>query len=362
LSFVALSRAAAPAPPADRPIALWLIACAAMVFLMVVIGGITRLTESGLSITEWQPVEGVLPPLDEGQWQAAFAKYKAIPQYAAIHPGMTLPEFKEIFFWEYLHRLWGRLIAVVFAVPFVYFLLRRRISRALMPRLAGLFVLGGLQGALGWYMVESGLAERIEVSQYRLAAHLVAAVAIYVALLWVALDLLVPARVPARDPRQRRLRQATGALGLLILLTLTAGAFLAGLRGGLLYNTFPLMDGGFAPFDYWVLTPAYRNWFENPSAAQLDHRLLAELTWVAAVLLWLHAQRLALAPRARLALHLLFAAATFQAALGIATLVLVVPVPLAVAHQAGALLLVTAVTVALHALRSGGSRQRSAVS
>ena len=348
---MALTAATPRAPAAERPLALWLLACAAMVLLMVVIGGITRLTESGLSITEWQPVEGVLPPLSDAQWQDAFDKYRAIPQYAAIHGGMTLGEFKQIFFWEYLHRLWGRLIGVVFAVPFLYFLLRGRIRRALAPRLAGLFVLGGLQGALGWYMVESGLARRIEVSQYRLAAHLLAAVIIYMALLWVALDLLLPLPPAARDRRQAPLRRGVGAILAMVLVTLTAGAFLAGLRGGLFYNTFPLMDGSIAPPEYWLLAPPYLNWFENPAAAQFDHRLLAEFTWTGTALLWLYALRCDLPRRARIALHALFGLGSLQAALGIATLLLVVPLPLAVAHQAGAMLLVTAALAAFHALR-----------
>src|ERR1051326_7478300 len=181
--------ASASGSRADRGIALWLFGCAAMIFLMVVIGGVTRLTESGLSITEWQPIAGVIPPLNDADWAREFEHYNAIPQYQAIHAGMTLAEFKTIFFWEYAHRLWGRLIGVAFAVPFLWLLWTRRLSRALAPRLAVLFVLGGLQGALGWYMVESGFADRIEVSQYRLVAHLLAAVALYLAILWVALDL-----------------------------------------------------------------------------------------------------------------------------------------------------------------------------
>jgi heme a synthase len=350
-SSVAFSAAALPdARHSERPIALWLLVCCAMIFLMVVIGGITRLTESGLSITQWQPVTGVLPPLDTAQWQEEFARYRAIPQYRAIHPEMTLAQFKWIFFWEYLHRLWGRLIGVVFAVPFLYFLLRGRVSRRLAPRLAGLFVLGGLQGALGWYMVESGLSGRIEVSQYRLAAHLLAAVVIYIAMLWVALGLLAPVVAIPRDPRQATLRRGATALILLILVTLGAGAFVAGLRAGYIYNTFPLMGGGFVPGEYGALAPWWRNWFENPAAAQFDHRLLAETTWLVVAGLWLYARRLDLAPRARIALHALFAMATLQACLGIATLVLVVPLPVAVAHQAGAVLLVTAAVVARHAL------------
>ena len=344
------------APPrraaAERPIAYWLLACCAMILLMVVIGGITRLTESGLSITEWRPVIGIVPPLGQEQWQAEFDKYKAIPQYRALHPDMSLGEFKRIFFWEYLHRLWGRLIGIAFAVPFAYFLARGRIPWRLAPRLAGLFVLGALQGALGWYMVESGLSERIEVSQYRLAAHLVAAVIIYAAMLWVALDLLWPRGAPALDRRQVRLRRGAGAVLGLVFLTLIAGAFVAGLRAGYLDNTFPLMEGSFVPPGYAPLAPWWRSWFEDPTTAQFDHRLLAEITWAVVAALWLYSLRLRLPGRARAALHALAALATLQAGLGIATLLLVVPLPLAVAHQAGALLLVTAAVVARHALRS----------
>jgi cytochrome c oxidase assembly protein subunit 15 len=351
VSSIVFPAAASPPAAAARPIALWLLACCAMMFLIVVIGGITRLTESGLSITEWQPVEGVLPPLGAAQWQEAFDKYKAIPQYRAIHADMSLAAFKQIFFWEYLHRLWARLIGVVFAVPFLYFLLRGRILWRLAPRLAGLFVLGGLQGALGWYMVRSGLAGRIEVSQYRLAAHLAAAVIIYAATLWVALDLLLPRAAPAPDRRQRWLRRGATAVLALVFLTLIAGAFVAGLRAGYIDNTFPLMEGSFLPPGYAPLTPLWRSWFEDPTTAQFDHRLLAELTWAAAVALWLWSLRLALPAGARAALLTLAAVATLQAALGISTLLLVVPLPLAVAHQAGALLLITAAVVARHALR-----------
>jgi cytochrome c oxidase assembly protein subunit 15 len=350
--------AATPAEPgADRPMALWLLVCCAMILLMVVIGGITRLTESGLSITEWQPVSGVLPPPDADEWRAEFARYQAIPQYRAIHADMDLAEFKLIFFWEYLHRLWGRLIGVVFAVPFVNFLWRGRVTRRLAPRLAGIFVLGGLQGALGWFMVESGLSERIEVSQYRLAAHLLAAALIYVAMLWVALDLLAPgAPVPA-DKRVGALRRAVSGVLVLVLVTLVAGAFVAGLRAGLIYNTFPLIADRLMPSEYWDLAPWYRNWFENAAAAQFDHRLLAEATWAAAVLVWLRSRGLDLPRRARAALQALAALAalaTVQAGLGIATLLLVVPLPLAVAHQTGAMLLLTVAVVARHQLRRAG--------
>ena len=351
VSSVALSAAEPRNSAAERPIAFWLLVCCAMVLFMVVIGGITRLTESGLSITEWRPVTGVLPPLDDAQWQAEFDKYKAIPQYHAVHADMTLGEFKLIFFWEYLHRLWGRLIGVAYVVPFLYFLLRGRVSRRLAPRLTGLLVLGSLEGPLGWYMVKSGLAERIEVSQYRLAAHLVLAAVIFAAMLWVALDLLRPRAERAFGPRQARLRRGLTAVVGLVFLTLVAGAFVAGLRAGYVDNTFPLMEGGFAPADYWRLTPWYLNWFENVTAVQFDHRLLAETTWAAIAALWLYGLRIELPDRARAALHALFAMATIQAALGIATLLLVVPLPLGVAHQAGAMLLIAAAIAARHALR-----------
>jgi len=311
------------------------------------VGGITRLTESGLSITEWQPVSGVLPPLDHAQWAAEFERYKAIPQYRAIHADMSLGDFKAIYFWEYAHRLLGRLIGAAFLVPFLWFLIRRRIRARLVPGLAAIFAAGALQGFIGWYMVESGLSDRIEVSQYRLALHLAAAVLIYAAMLWVALDLLSP-RAGAREPGLRR--ALTALLGL-IFLTIVAGSFVAGLRAGYIYNSFPLMNGALLPENYGRLEPFIRNWFENPGAAQFDHRLLAEATALAVIVIWAGARRTALPPAARLWLHLLLAMAFLQPALGIATLLWVVPLPLAVLHQAGAMLLLTAALGARHSLR-----------
>jgi len=357
----------------ERAIGFWLLGCCAMIFLMVVIGGITRLTESGLSITQWRPIEGVLPPLGEAQWQDAFARYRAIPQYQAIHADMNLDQFKHIYFWEYLHRLWGRLIGAAFALPFLWFLVRGQVSRRLVAPLAGLFVLGGLQGALGWWMVESGLEARIEVSQYRLAAHLAMAVAIYLAMLWVALDLLArssfetglrpssgrgnkkphpeEAAIAAVSKGEAALRSGATLVLALVFVTLVAGAFVAGTRAGYLDNTFPLMEGRFVPLDYWHLTPLWRNWFENLTSVQWDHRVLAETTWCAVALLWLAGLRAKLAPAQRWALHALFFFACLQVALGISTLLTVVWLPLAVAHQAGALCLLTAALVGVHSLR-----------
>lgn len=331
----------------DRAIAWWLIVCAMMIFLMVVIGGITRLTESGLSITEWRPIEGILPPLTLQQWRDAFARYQAIPQFHAIHAGMTLAEFKGIYFWEYLHRLWGRLIGIVFLLPFLYFLIRGRIAPSLWPKLALIFVLGALQGLLGWYMVESGLEHRIEVSQYRLAAHLFAAIVIYGAILWVAFDLLGP----RAQPSNAGVRRALNLVLALVAISLIAGGFVAGLRGGSIYNTFPLMGGHFAPSEYAAQTPLWMNWFENPASAQFDHRILAETTWLVIVLVWLFG-RSGVAAASRRALDLLAAMATIQAGLGIATLLTVVELPIAVMHQAGVVLLVTAALYARHAMRA----------
>jgi heme a synthase len=378
-----------------------------MIFLMVVVGGITRLTLSGLSITEWKPVVGVVPPLSAADWAAAFAKYKEIPEYRAVHFAMTLDEFKSIYYWEYLHRLLGRAIGVAFAAPFIWFLARRRLPQNLVLPLAGILPLGFLQGALGWYMVESGLADRVEVSQYRLVAHLALALSIYSAILWVALGIvrdpaapalrsavyrekphkppmagLVPAiRVsdptdkgvggrakpghgavldddgvrpaarPAEDIPPPSWRRAAEALLALLTLTILAGGFVAGTHAGLTYNTFPLMDGRLVPAGYDRLHPFYANWFENIAAVQFDHRVLAVTTTTAVLLVWTAGLRSRLPKPARIALHTLLAAAVLQVALGVLTLILVVPIPLAAAHQAGAVLLLTAAIFFRHTLR-----------
>jgi cytochrome c oxidase assembly protein subunit 15 len=327
----------------DRAIGLWLLACCAMVFVMVVLGGITRLTQSGLSIMEWAPLKGALPPLSEAEWQRLFALYQQIPEYQQVNHGMTLAEFRGIFWWEWVHRLWGRLIGVVFLLPFIWFLIRGRIRRGLAPRLALLFALGAAQGALGWFMVASGFADRVDVSQYRLVAHLALALAIYVAVLWTALDLL---RASERWPVSPRLATHLITALALLCLTIAMGGFTAGLHGGLVYNSFPLMGGKIVPSDLWAMAPAWINLFENPAAAQFVHRWLAIATMLAI---------LALAWRDRAAgslpLRLATAMALLQVALGIATLLLVVPVPLAALHQAGAVTLLTFVVWSLHDAR-----------
>jgi heme a synthase len=329
----------------------WLFACCAAIFLMVVIGGITRLTLSGLSITEWKPIIGIVPPFSAADWAAEFAKYKEIPEYRAVHFGMTLDEFKSIYFWEFTHRLLGRLIALGYALPFAWFLVRGRLPRRVATPLCGILLLGFAQGGLGWYMVESGLADRVGVSQYRLVAHLALALAIYAAILWVALGIL-PTRTrpePGAAPSGRWQHAAEIAI-VLVALTIIAGGFVAGTRAGLTYNTFPLMDGHLVPAGYARLRPFVLNWFENVAAVQFDHRLLAVSTALAILRLWVAGRHADLPKPARAALHALLGTAAMQMVLGIATLLLVVPIPLAAAHQAGAVLLLSAAIAFRHTL------------
>jgi len=343
-------------PPARRrAVGVWLIVCAAMLLLIVVIGGVTRLTESGLSITEWAPVTGIVPPLSEEAWQRTFTAYQQIPEYQQLNRGMTLAEFKRIYFWEYLHRLWARLIGLAFAVPFVVFVLRGGLGKRLTWRLATLLLLTGAQGALGWFMVASGLSQRTDVSQYRLAAHLALALVIYMATIWTAADLLgPPARRPAGPPGRgiEGLRTAVGALIGLVFLTAIAGAFVAGLDAGRMYNTFPFMAGRIVPAGYGALDPWWRNLFENAPAVQFNHRLLGVLSVAGALALWGWGRMRGLAGHAQFLLLLLPLVALLQVTLGIVTLVLAVPVSVAALHQAGAVLLLTVIVLLYHELRA----------
>lgn len=333
----------------SRAIGRWLAAWAAMVAILVLIGGATRLTESGLSITEWKPVTGVVPPLGDSAWNAEFTKYQRIPQYQQLNQGMTIAQFKTIFLWEYVHRLWARLLGVVLAIPLLWYAAQRRLSRDLWPRLVGLLLLLGLQGALGWWMVASGLQDRTSVSQYRLAAHLVTALALYAFTVWTSAELLAPRDVSAVAP-DRTTRRSLIALALLVPFTAASGAFVAGLRAGKIYNTFPLMGSGLVPAEYGQLAPFWRNLFENPAAVQFNHRVIASVTFTLAVWVWFHARR---SDNGRLlrATRLVLGGAVLQVSLGIGTLLSGVPVGLGVAHQAGAVLLFTASLLALHATR-----------
>ena len=328
---------------------VWLFAVAALVFLMVSVGGATRLTGSGLSITEWQPIMGALPPLSQADWLDAFAKYRQIPQYHHVNRGMSLEAFKLIFWWEWTHRFLGRLIGVAFLVPFLYFLAAGQIPRGLVGRLVGLFALGALQGVVGWYMVRSGLADRLDVSQYRLALHLGLAILVFGALIWVALSLdEAPDRPAAARPAGAR---TAAAIVLLVLVQIVLGAFVAGLKAGAGYNTWPLMDGRLVPHGLGAMQPWYLNLFENALAVQFNHRLVAYALLLAT--LW-HAWRIGRSapdPRARTSAAVLVAAVLAQAALGIWTLLAQVPLALGLAHQAGAAAVFGLAVWHLHALR-----------
>lgn len=320
--------------PADRlrPVRIWLYVVALMVLAMVVVGGITRLTGSGLSITSWQPISGAIPPLGDADWAAEFEAYQQIPQFKLLNQDMTLEGFKYIFWWEWTHRFLGRVIGVVFAVPFLVFLVQRRFSWSLAAPLAGLFVLGGLQGALGWWMVSSGLADLTSVSQYRLAAHLGAALLLFLALIWVARRLGPAHPVPVDADR--------GSVRLLlamIFFQVIAGAFVAGLDAGLGYNTWPLMDGALVPDGLGVIDPWWKNLFENALTVQFVHRTIAYVMVLYVGALWIVKRGAGGGANGwlpRIALLILL-----QVVLGIVTLLLSVPLPLALGHQALAFML-----------------------
>jgi heme a synthase len=329
-----------------RPAALWLTIWAALVFAIVLVGGATRLTESGLSITEWKPVTGVVPPHTPAQWAAEFEKYQRIPQYQRLNAGMSLEAFKAIYLWEFWHRIVARLAGVAFALPFAWFAARRRLPPFAVRRLGVLLALLAVQGAMGWWMVSSGLSVRTEVSQYRLAAHLTLAFVLLAVTVWTIADLRGGRRL-ARTSRGLR-GHAIPCLVAIVGLTSASGALVAGLRAGRVFNTFPLMAGRVVPPGYGQLSPWWRNLFENHAAVQFDHRVLAMLTFAAVVATWAAFRRSAAPPLAR-RLDLALGAALLQVSLGVATLLLAVPVALGVAHQGGAALLLVTVVLAWHA-------------
>jgi cytochrome c oxidase assembly protein subunit 15 len=336
-----------------RAVRMWLLLVAALVLALVLVGGATRLTESGLSIVEWRPVMGVLPPLSPDAWQAEFEKYQTIPQYLQ-NLGMTLGEFKSIFWWEWTHRLLGRLVGIAYLLPFVWFLWRGWISPALRPRLWLIFGLGALQGAVGWWMVASGLTERVEVSQYRLATHLLLACLIYVALLWTAQR---PAHRAIELPA--RLRVTALAVLVLVLMQIYLGAIVAGLRAGLVYNTWPPIDGGLVPDAGRLLfeAPWWRNFFENPLTAQFDHRVVAYVLFIVVTLHAVDVVRSSGWTVAMGALGILLAT-TAQVMLGVATLLYQAPIDLALLHQATALIVLTLATVHAAQFLPRSSRSR----
>lgn len=321
-------------------IAVWLYGCAAMVFAMVVLGGLTRLTGSGLSMVEWRPVTGILPPMDAAAWQTLFDQYRTSPEFRRVNFWMTVDDFRSIFWLEFLHRLWGRLIGLVFGLPLVYFLIRRWIDPMLGIRLIVLFILGGAQGLLGWYMVASGLVDRPDVSQYRLAAHLMLAVALYGYLLWTALG------IGTRRAHQSRYRFHFGLVIAGIALTMTWGALVAGLDAGHIYPSFPLMNGRAIPAEILTMAPWPIDLTENAVTVQFLHRVLGIALVVVVLALWWRG-RGGLRHRVR-ALEWLAAAVLIQVGLGVATLLAGVPAALAAAHQAGGLVLLTSAVYAAH--------------
>ena len=335
----------------QKPIAIWLLICCALVFAMVVVGGVTRLTDSGLSMVEWKPIVGTIPPITESDWEEVFKKYHETPQYKEVNKGMSTEEFKGIFWWEYAHRVLGRVIGIVFFVPFLFFLVRKRIDRPLGFKLGGIFLLGGLQGLMGWYMVKSGLVDNPHVSQYRLTAHLSLAFVIHAAMFHVALGLLDPHSRLDISKKLRNLQIFIKLLIGIIFLMVLSGGFVAGIRAGLAYNTFPLMNGKFIPPEIFILEPWYLNFFENMATVQFDHRMIA---WILAILVpifWYKSRQIALPSSVRLACNLFLIMLAIQICLGVATLLMVVPLPLAASHQAGAVLLFTAAIWVNHKLR-----------
>jgi len=331
-----------------RLVAWWLLSVAALIFLMVIVGGLTRLTESGLSITEWKPVMGAFPPMSEAHWQEEFDKYRLIPQYQLINKGMSLAEFKTIYWWEWAHRFLGRFIGIAFLVPFIVLFMRGHIERKFVPRLALLFVLGGLQGLLGWWMVKSGLTHRVDVSQYRLTAHFGLAALIYGVMIWTVLDLL-HGQQPDGSSKLRRLAVVTLAV---IFFQMLLGGLVAGLKAGFVYNTWPLMDGALIPEGMFAQAPWWLNFFENTLTVQFQHRVIAYAASALVFWQWFRARGSAVADSA----FWLVIAMLLQVALGIWTLLTVVPIHLGAAHQAGAMIVFTLTIYHAHRLTPQAAR------
>ena len=335
----------------DRAIASWLFVCAVLIFSMVILGGVTRLTGSGLSMVNWHPINGVIPPLTELAWQEEFTNYQQSPEFTKINRDMTEDGFKQIFLFEYSHRILGRLIGLVFLIPFLYFLFTKKIRQGLTPQLIVMFFLGGLQGLLGWYMVKSGLVDNPHVSQYRLTAHLIAAILIYAYILWTAMTLLNRnPQVAKSESTQPGFRRAIHFLLLMVVVTILSGGFVAGLKAGLIFNTFPLMDGQWIPAGIASLNPLYLNLFENMVTVQFEHRLLAISTGLLLLIYWLFSMNKGFDKSTSRSFNIVAIMVAVQITLGISTLLLHVPVWLAASHQAGALLLFTAVLFNMHKL------------
>ncbi|XP_051203393.1 heme A synthase COX15 isoform X1 [Lolium perenne] len=355
----ALKQLVTKGPGAQKAVGIWLFGCAAWVFSMVILGGVTRLTRSGLSMTEWK-FAGGLPPMSEEEWLLEFEKYKLSPEYMRVNKGMNLEDFKFIYWMEYAHRMWGRALGFVFAVPFGYFVAKGYVTRQLGLRLSALFALGGGQGLIGWWMVKSGLeepaSEYVEprVSPYRLAAHLTSAFAIYCGILWTALSVVMP-EPPAESMNwvkgAAKLRKLAIPVSAVVGITAVSGAFVAGNDAGRAYNTFPKMGDTWIPEDVFSMVPFIRNFFENTSTVQLNHRILATTTLLSVSGLWLAARKIDMHPAVKSLVGSTLGMAALQVTLGISTLLMYVPTSLGSAHQAGALTLLSLMILLTHTLR-----------
>ena len=332
----------------DRQIAYWLFFCAAVIFGMILLGGITRLTSSGLSMVDWKPIMGVIPPMTQTDWQEMFLKYQQFPEYQKINVGMSLEDFKPIFMYEYLHRVLGRLIGVIFIVPFLFFYFSRRIKTGLTPKLVIMLIGGGCQGLLGWYMVKSGLVDNPHVSQYRLTAHLGAAVLIYGFILWTAFGLVLTARAQPVE-----LQRFSIGLSALIYLMILSGGLVAGTHAGNAYSTWPLMGDSFVPAGLYAMTPAWLSAFEDITTIQFNHRMFAYLIVALVVAFAIRAFRFGIVGRLKVGIFCLIGLLGMQVTLGISTLLFYVPIPVAAAHQVGAVALLTASLFISHCLSNG---------
>ncbi|XP_061601479.1 cytochrome c oxidase assembly protein COX15 homolog [Cololabis saira] len=349
--------AAVPNAATNRIVGRWLLGCSGLVVGAVVLGGVTRLTESGLSMVDWHLVREMKPPQTDAEWEAEFSKYQQFPEFKILNHGMTLPEFKFIFYMEWGHRMWGRLVGLAYILPTMYFWKKGYFNRSMKGRVLGLCGFVFFQGLLGWYMVKSGLEEKPEshdiprVSQYRLSAHLGSALLLYCASLWTGLTLLLPAHKMTETRSLMQLRKFAKGTGGLVFLTALSGAFVAGLDAGLVYNSFPKMADKWIPDDLLAFSPTLKNFFENPTTVQFDHRVLAIGSLSAITGLYLFSRRMLLPRRAKIAISLLAAMAYTQVALGISTLLLYVPTPLAATHQSGSVALLSLAIWVLAELR-----------
>lgn len=327
----------------NKPVVIWLLSGCALIFVMVVIGGITRLTHSGLSMVNWNLFMGTIPPLNHQQWVDAFELYKQYPEYQKHNYFFTLSQFKSIFFWEYLHRLIGRLLGLVFIIPFIYFLFKRKLNAKLIAQCSILLLMGGLQGGIGWWMVKSGLVDNPDVSHFRLAIHLITAFLTFAYTFWVALSLIYP----KQEEGNKTFYKHSLFLLIAVVLQIVYGAFVAGLNAGFIINTWPKMNGEWIHSSVYFMTPLWRNFIEGLSGVQFIHRLLALIIFGMVTFMWLKGRLLILPKKQLRVLSLLLVVVTFQFILGIYTLLLSVPIWLGIAHQIGAFILLSAVVFSL---------------